>query len=123
MLAEGRDVVELSGDPGIEESYEEPQTIGGIGNDDRWEQCMGVAAGAALEGADGYQMVAREAITVADKLPGIGTVTAVSVPGSPAGGTTGDVREKGGILLRQAGVYLKVIQELYFMKSVAYVQK
>ena len=82
---------------------------------------MGVATGAALKGADGYQMIAREAITVADKLPGIGTVTAVSVPGSPAGGTTGGVREKGGILLHQACIYSEVIQMLYFMKDLAYV--
>ena len=60
---------------------------------------MGLATGAALKGADRYQMVARDAITVADKLPGIGTVTAVSVPGSSTGGTSGNVREKGGVLL------------------------
>ena len=84
---------------------------------------MGVATGAAFKGADGYQMIAGGAASAADELSGIGTVTAVSVPGSPTGGTTGDVREKGGILLRQEDVYLKIIQELYFMKSVAYVQK
>ena len=86
---------------------------------------MGVATGAALKGTDGYQMITggAAAAAVADELSGIGTVTAVSVPGSPTGGTAGGVREKGGILLRQAGIYLKVIQVLYFMKSVAYVQK
>ena len=84
---------------------------------------MGVATGAALKGTDGYQMITGGAAAVADELSGIGTVTAVSVPGSPTGGTAGGVREKGGILLRQAGIYLKVIQVLYFMKSVAYVQK
>ena len=84
---------------------------------------MGVATGAALKGTDGYQMIAGGAAAVADELSGIGTVTAVFVPGSPTGGTAGGVREKGGILLRQAGIYLKVIQVLYFMKSVAYVQK
>ena len=82
---------------------------------------MGVAAGAALEGADGYQMIAREAITVADKLSGIGTVTAVSVPGSSTRGTSGNVREKRGVLLHQTSVYLIIIQVLYFMKSSAYV--
>ena len=84
---------------------------------------MGVATGAALKGADRYQMIAGGAAAIADELSGIGTVTAVSVPGSPTGGTAGDAREKGGILLREAGIYLKVIQVLYFMKSVAYVQK
>ena len=85
---------------------------------------MGVATGAALKGTDGYQMITGgAAAAVADELSGIGTVTAVSVPGSPTGRTAGGVREKGGILLRQAGIYLKVIQVLYFMKSVAYVQK
>ena len=84
---------------------------------------MGVAAGAALEGTDGYQMVADEAVYIADELSRIGTVTAVSVSGSSTGGTAGDVREQGCILLRQTRVYLKVILMLYFMKSLAYVQK
>ena len=34
VLAEGRDIWELSGDPGIEEGYEEAQAVGGIGNND-----------------------------------------------------------------------------------------
>ena len=123
VLAEGRNVGELSGDLGIEKGYEEPQAVGGIGNDDRGEQCVGASAGAALEGADRYPMVAWESVYIADEMSRIGTVTAVSVPGSPAGGTAGDVREKGGLLLRQTNVYLKVIQVLYFMKSLAYVQK
>ena len=50
--AEGRDVFELPGDPGIDEGYEESQAVGGIGDDDRGEQCVGTAAGAASEGAD-----------------------------------------------------------------------
>ena len=82
---------------------------------------MGVATGAAFKGADGYQMIAGGAAAAADELSGTGTITAVSVPGSPTGGTTGDVREKGGILLCQAGVNLKVTQMLYFMKDLAYV--
>ena len=82
---------------------------------------MGVATGAAFKGADGYQMIAGGAAAVADELSGIGTITAVSVPGSPTGGTTGNVREKGGLLLHQAGIYSEVIQLLYFMKDLAYV--
>ena len=123
VLTEGRNVGELSGDPCIEKGYEEPQAVGGIGNDDRGEQCVGAAAGAALKGADRYPMVAWESIYIADELSRIGTITAVSAPGSPAGGTAGDVREKAGLILRQTGVYFKVIQVLYFMKSLAYVQK
>ena len=84
---------------------------------------MGAAAGAALEGRDGYQMVAWGAVYAADELSGIGTVTTVSVPGSSTGGAAWDIRKKGGLLLRQTGVYLKVIQVLYFMKGLAYVQK
>ena len=84
---------------------------------------MGVATGAALKGTDGYQMIAGGAAAVADELSGIGTVTAVSVPGSSTGGTSGGVREKGGLILRQTNVYLIVIQVLYFMKDLAYVQK
>ena len=49
VLAEGRNVGEHPGDPGIEEGYEKAQAIGRIGNDDRWKQRMGVAAGTALE--------------------------------------------------------------------------
>ena len=123
VLAEGRDGGELPGNPGIEKGYEESQAIGRIGNDDRGEQRVGATTGAALEGMDGYQMVANRTIYVTDELSGIGTVTAVSVSGSSTGGTAGNVREKGGLLLRQTGVYLKVIQVLYFMKSLAYVQK
>ena len=109
MLAEGRDGGELPGDSGIEKGYEKPQAVGGIGNDDRGEQCVGVAAGAASEGADRYPMVARESVYIADELSRIGTVTAVSVLGSSTGGTAGDVRKKGGLILRQTNVYLKVI--------------
>ena len=82
---------------------------------------MGLATGAALKGVDRYQMVAWDAITVADKLSGIGTVTAVSVPGSSTRGTSGNVREKRGVLLHQTSVYLIIIQVPYFMKSIAYV--
>ena len=84
---------------------------------------MGVATGTTSEVADGYQMVAWESVYITDELSRIGTVTAVSVPGSSTGGTAGGVREKGGLLLRQTDVYLKVIQVLYFMKGLAYVQK
>ena len=82
---------------------------------------MGTATGAALEGADRYPMVAWGSIYIADELSRIGTVTAVSVQGSPTGGTAGDVREKRGLLLCQTSIYLKVIQALYFMKGLAYV--
>ena len=123
MLAEGRNIFELPGDPGIDEGYEESQTVGGIGNDDRGEQCVGAAAGAASEGADGYPVITWGAVYIADELSGIGTVTAVSVPGSPTGRAVSDIRKKGGLLLRQAGIYLKVIQMFHLMKSLAYVQK
>lgn len=75
--------------------------------------------GTASEVADGYQMVAWESVYITDELPRIGTVTAVSVSGSSTGRAAGDVREKGGLLLRQTDVYLKVIQVLYFMKGLA----
>ena len=123
VLAEGRDGGELPGDSGIKKEDEESQAVGGIGNNDRGEQRVGAAAGAALEGMDGYQMVAERAVYVTDKLSRIGTVTAVSVLGCSTGGTAGDVREKGRLLLRQTSVYLNVIQVLYFMKGLAYVQK
>ena len=84
---------------------------------------MGVATGAALKGADGYQMVAGGAAAAADELSGIGTVTAVSVPGSPTGRAVSDIRKKGGLLLRQEGIYLKVIQMFHLMKGLAYMQK
>ena len=32
VLAEGRNIWELSGNPGIEEGYEQAQAVGGIGN-------------------------------------------------------------------------------------------
>ena len=82
---------------------------------------MGLATGAALKGVDRYQMVAKRAVYVTDELSRIGTVTAVSVPGSPTGGTARGVRKKGGIYLCQAGIYNEVIQVLYFMKGLAYV--
>lgn len=53
---------------------------------------MGAAAGAALKGMDGYQMAAKRTVYAADELSQIETVTAVSVPGSPAGRTAGDVK-------------------------------
>lgn len=58
VLAEGRDVGELPGDPCIKKRDEESQAVGRIGNDDRGEQRVGAATGAALEGADRYTIVA-----------------------------------------------------------------
>ena len=80
---------------------------------------MGVATGAAFKGADGYQMIAGGAAAIADELSGIGTITAVSVLGSPTGGTAGDVRKKRGVHLCQVGIDSEVIQVLYFMKGLA----
>ena len=34
VKAEGRDIWELSGDPGMDEGQEEPQAVGGIGDND-----------------------------------------------------------------------------------------
>ena len=68
-------------------------------------------------------MIAWGAVYIADELSGIGTVTAVSVSGSPTGRAVLDIRKKGGLILRQAGLYLKVIQMFHLMKGRAYVQK